>query len=105
MIKLLACDCGSSEQLIRQALHRYEYKNWAMEPILKGKSKCLAEVERLIREYPDETAFRTLFAHINNTGKWCVVLGFNENGGKWSDISHRDMKSDVDAEIIVENFS
>lgn len=105
MIKLLVCDCGSSEQLIRQALHKYEYKNWAMEPIIKGKSKCLAEVERLIRENPGESAFQTLFSHINGTGKWCVILGTNENGAKWSDISRHDMKSDVDAEIIVENFS
>lgn len=105
MIKLLACDCGSSEQLVRQALHRYEYKNWAMEPLIKGKSKCLTEVERMIRENPDDSSLRTLFSHINNSSKWCVILGYNGDISRWSDISHHDMKSDVDAEIIVENFS
>ena len=105
MIKLLVCDCGSSEQLIRQALHKYEYKNWAMEPIIKGKSKCLTEVERLIRENPEETSLRALFSFINGTGKWCVILGIGKNGCRWSDISRHDMKSDVDAENIVEDFS
>lgn len=105
MITLLACECGSSEQLIRQALHKYEYKNWAMQPIIKGKTKCLTEVERLIRAYPEDVSLRALFSHINSTGKWCVILGSDENGTRWSDISHHDMKSDIDAELIVENFS
>lgn len=105
MIVLLTCDCGSAEQRIRQSLHRYEYKNWAMEPIIKGKSQCLSKVEGLIRERQDEPALQALFSHINNNGKWCVILGLNKNGCKWSDISHGDMKSDVDAEIIIENFS
>ena len=105
MIKLLACDCGSSEQLVRQALHRYEYKNWAMEPLIKGKSKCLTEVEKMIRENPDDPSLRALFSHINNSSKWCVILGYNSTSSRWSDISHHDMKSDVDAEVIIENFS
>lgn len=105
MITLLACECGSSEQLIRQALHKYEYKNWAMQPIFKGKTKCLSEVERLIRENPEEVAYRALFSHINGTGKWCVILGHDKKGARWSDISHHDMKSDVDAELIVADFS
>lgn len=105
MIKLLACDCGSSEQRIRQALHGYKYKNWAMEPIIKGKSKCLAEVEVMIRERQDDDSLHALFSHINNSGKWCVILGINDTCTRWSDIARGDMKSDVDAELIVENFS
>lgn len=103
---VITCECGGSENLVRQALHRYGYKNWAMEPIVKGKSKSLAEVEALIRKFPDSTILKALFAHINNNSKWCVILGYDYNGNsKWSDISHNDMKSDVEAESIVENFA
>lgn len=106
MISIVTCDCGSSEQLVRQHLHKYEYSRWATEPILKGKTKSLAEVERLIRIYPDESDLRALFSFINNTGKWCVFIGYDDDGNvRWSDISHNDMKSDVEAEAIVANFS
>lgn len=106
MITLLTCECGSAEQLVRQALHRYEYKNWAMEPIHKGKTSSLVEVEKLIREFPDNSDLKALYSHINNNGKWCVILGYTKSGNvKWSDISHNDMKSDVEAELIVKNFA
>lgn len=105
MIGLLSCECGGAEQLIRQALHRYEYRNWAMEPIKKGKTASLSEVERLIRKYPDSIELKALFSHINNNGKWSVVLGYNDDSVKWADISHNDMKSDVEAEVIVSNFA
>ena len=106
MIKIVTCECGSSEQLVRQALHRYEYKNWAMEPIKKGKTASLTEVEALIRKFPDNSDFKSLYAHINNNGKWCVIIGYDKSGNaRWSDISRNDMKSDVEAELIVQNFA
>lgn len=106
MIKCVACSCGSSEHLIRQALHKYEYRNWAVEPIIQGKTKCLSAIEELIRKFPDDDNFRSLYSHINNNGKWCVILGYDGNGNsRWSDIAKRDLKSDVEAETIVENFS
>lgn len=105
MIKLTTCECGGSENLVRQALHRYEYKKWAMEPIIKGKTKSLAMVEELIRKYPDNMDLKALYSHINNNGKWCVILGVSDSAVKWADISRRDMKSDVEAEIIVNNFN
>lgn len=105
MLSIVTCDCGSSEQLVRQALHRYEYKNWAMEIIRKGKSASLTEVERLIRMFPDSPELKALFAHINNNSKWCVIIGYNDDGNvRWADISRSDMKSDIEAELITQNF-
>lgn len=105
-LSIVTCDCGSAENLVRTHLHRYEYKNWAMEPIKKGKSASLAEVERIIRKFPESTDAKALFSHINNNSKWCVIIGYTNDGNvKWSDISHNDMKSDVEAEIIVNNFN
>ena len=106
MIKLIACSCGSSEGLIRQALHKYEYRNWAVEPIIQGKTKSLSAVEELIREFPDDDGLRALYSHINNNGKWCVILGYDKEGNsRWADIAKHDFKSDVEAESIVERFS
>lgn len=105
MISLVACSCGSSENLIRQALHKYNYNNWAMAPIKQGKTASLTEVERLIRKFPDDLGLKGLYSHINSTGKWCVIIGYNKDSVRWSDISHNDMKSDVDAECIIEDFA
>ena len=106
MLAIVTCDCGSAENLVRTHLHKYEYRNWAMEPINKGRTASLTKVEDLIRQFPDSSDLRSLYAHINNNSKWCVILGYNKNGNmKWSDISRGDMKSDVEAELIVQNFS
>lgn len=105
MVKLITCDCGSAEQLIRQALHKYGYKNWAMEPIKKGKVASLKEVEEQIRKRPDSPELRALFSHINGNGKWCVILGIAGDMVRWTDISKHDMKSDIEAEAIIANFS
>lgn len=105
MIKLITCECGGSEGLVRRALHKYEYKNWAMEPVVKGKSKSLQVVEDLLRQYPKNPQLEALFSFISHTGKWAVIIGYNDEGVRWSDISHGDMKSDVEAENVVEIFS
>lgn len=105
MLKIIACECGSSENLIRQALHRYEYKNWAMEPINSGKAKSLQTIEELLRKYPRNPQLEALFSMVKNSGKWAVIIGYNDDEVRWSDISHNDFKSDVEAENIVEIFS
>lgn len=105
MIALITCDCGSAEGLIRQALHKYEYKGWATQPIFKGKMQSLKKIEELIRQYPDRPEISALFAHVNNNGKWVVILGYDKDGAKWSDISRKDMKSDIEAEAIISRFA
>ena len=104
-ISLVTCDCGSAEGLIRQALHKYEYKCWATEPISKGKSSSLAKIEELIRKMPDSVELKALFSHVKNNSKWCVIIGYDGKVAKWSDISKHDMKSDIEAEAIVGHFS
>lgn len=105
MLVILTCECGSAEQLVRQALHRYEYKNWAMEPIYKGKSNCLQSVENMIRKFPENQRLKDLYAHINNNSKWAVFLGYDDEGADWADISHGKMKEDVDAEVVVNKYT
>lgn len=105
MLVVLTCECGSAEQLVRSAMHRYEYKNWAMEPIYRGKKNCLQSVENLIRKFPDDQKLRELFAFINNNSKWAVFLGYDEESADWADISHGKMKEDVDAEVVVNKYT
>lgn len=105
MITLLACECGSSEELIRQTLHKYEFKGWATQQIFKGKAKSLAKIEELIRAYPQSPELQALFSHVNNIGKWVVILGHDDGSVRWTDISKHDMKSDIEAEAIIANFS
>ena len=104
MLVILTCTCGNSENLVRSSLHRYKYDNWAMEPITKGKSSCLQKVEDLIRDYPDNTDIKDLFAHIKNSSKWVIFLGYDENSSKWADVGHGQMKADAEAEAIVNRY-
>lgn len=104
MLVILTCTCGNSETLVRKSLHRYEYKKWATEPIYSGKENSLKSVENLINKFPDRTEFRDLYAHINNSSKWVVFLGYNDDSAKWADIGHGQMKADAEAEVIVEKY-
>lgn len=104
-IYCITCECGSSEQLTRQCLHRYGYKNWAMEKIYKGKTTSLTKVEELIQKSPTDDKLRALYSHINNSSKWVVILGIKGKNSHWADIARGDMKSDIEAESIIEKLS
>lgn len=104
MIKVVTCTCGSAEGLVRQALHRYEYKKWAVIPLIQGKAQSLSALEGLMREYPESDELKALYAHINNSSKWAVIIGYKNDSVEWSDISRGDIASDVRAEVIVEKF-
>lgn len=104
MIVILTCSCGSAEQLVRQALHKYEYRNWAMEPIYQGKENSLKSVENMMRKFPNNHRLEDLYAYINNNSKWAVFLGYDEESLEWADISHGRMKEDVEAQTVVEKY-
>lgn len=104
MLVVLTCSCGSSEQLVRSAMHRYGYDRWATEPIYDGKDNCLKSVDNMIKKFPNETRLKDLYNFIKNNSKWAVFLGYDEDSLMWADISHGRMKEDAEAEIVVEKY-
>lgn len=101
MISVITCLCGGSTSLVRNYLHSINYPNWMDIPIYQGKEKSLA----LTNQLPPSDGKEMLKSFLNGASKWAVIIGYNNEECKWSDISHNGPKSRIEAEFVVKNFS
>lgn len=95
------CNCGSSDQLVRTCLQGAGFSDWASAPIIKGKEKTRVALAGL-PPFPEVEMFDHF---LETTGKWAVILGYNDEGCRWSDIAHNAPASTVKAEFIVKVYS
>jgi len=100
MIAVCACMCGSSESMARNFLKSVEYPDWLNIRIYKGKEKSRS----LLNQMPPVPEKEMLEHFLKNASKWVVIIGYNENSMKWSDIAHNAPKSRIEAEFVVKNF-
>ena len=100
MIAVIACMCGSSESVARNFLKSVGYKDWLNIPIEKGKERSLA-VLNYLPPVPEKEMLQNL---LKNASKWVVIIGYNKDSMKWSDISHDGPKSRIEAEFVVRKF-
>lgn len=101
MIKIIACYCGSSDSLIRNYLKSINYPEWMSIPISKGKESSLSVINQL----PPSDGKEMLKSFLNGASKWAVIIGYNNEECKWSDIAHNGPKSRIEAEFVVKKFS
>ena len=101
MIKIITCLCGSSESLVRNFLHSINYSDWMSIPIVQGKEKSLAVLNQL----PPAPEKDMLKNFLKDASKWAVIIGYDQENMKWSDIAHNGPKSRIEAEFVVKNFS
>lgn len=101
MILVCGCHCGSTEMKARNFLRRAGYKDWDKITIHRGKEASRA----LVRFMPDCLETRAFNDFLDDTGTWCVIIGFNDEVCRWSDIAHNTPKSTIEAELIVERFA
>jgi hypothetical protein len=101
MIAVVACHCGSSDSLVRNFLSSVGYADWATIPITKGREASLSFTNQL----PPSDGKDMLKSLLANASKWAIIIGWEGNVVKWSDIAHNWSKSSIDARLIVENFS
>lgn len=99
-VAVIACQCGSSDSMARNFLKRVGYQNWLDVPIHRGKEKSRSFLNQL----PPVPEKEMLANFLNNASKWVVIIGYDEQTMKWSDISHNAPKSTIEAEFIVQNF-
>lgn len=99
-LAVIACMCGSSDSLVRNFLHSVGYPEWNSIPVTRGKEKSLA----VLNQFPPSSDKEMLNNLLKNASKWAVIIGYNEDGMKWSDISHNGPKSRIEAEFVVRNF-
>lgn len=101
MIVCVTCMCGSVEQKARGFLKRVGYADWATIPIHKGKDKS-KKVVQYLPNFPEVEMLKNFLEHAS---KYVVILGYDRNGCRWSDITHGLPKSEIDAEFIVKQFA
>lgn len=101
MILATGCECGSTDPMIRGFLKKEGYKDWLMVPIIKGKEKSL----RMLRGVPQYPEIEMLQNYVKNASKWAVIVGYNEQGCRWADLTHGKAKSKVEASLILESFA
>lgn len=100
-IAVVACLCGSSESLARNFLKSVNYPGWMDIKVNKGKEKSLSVLNQL----PPAPEREMLENFLKSASKWVVIIGYNQNSMKWSDISHNGPKSSIEAEFVVKNYS
>ena len=100
MITVIACHCGSSESLARNFLKSINYPDWMDIPIHRGREKSLAVLNQL----PPTQEKEMLRSLLKNASKWVIIIGYNQDSMKWSDISHNGQKSRIEAEYVVKSF-
>ena len=100
MITVIACHCGSSESLARNFLKSINYLDWMDIPIHRGREKSLAVLNQL----PPTQEKEMLRSLLKNASKWVIIIGYNQDSMKWSDISHNGQKSRIEAEYVVKSF-
>lgn len=100
MIKIIACYCGSSDSLVRNFLKSINYEHWLDISVEKGKDKSLSVVNQL----PQTPEKDMLKSFLSNASKWAVIIGYDGETMRWSDIAHNGPKSKIEAEFVVKNY-
>ena len=101
MIAVIACMCGSSDNLARNFLRSIKYPDWLNTPIHRGREKSKSFLNQL-PSCPEKDMLANL---LKNASKWVIIIGYDEQSMKWSDISHNGPKSRIEAEFVVKTFS
>lgn len=99
-LAIVACQCGSSDSLVRNFLHSVGYPDWNSIPMARGKEKSLAVVNQL----PPAPEKEMLQHFLKDASKWAIIIGYDQDSMKWSDIAHSGPRSRIEAEFVVKNF-
>lgn len=100
MIAVCSCQCGSVDSLIRNFLKSVGYEDWYNIPIAKGREKSLA----ILNYFPPVPEKDMLKSFLKDASKWAVIIGYDNNSMRWSDIAHNATKSRIEAEFVVHHF-
>ena len=100
-IRIVACNCGSSEQVARRFLERAGYKDWMNAPIARGK-EASRKIASSLSFFPEA---QMLDNYLQGASKWVVIIGWNDKGCRWADLVHSPTKSEIEGQVIVETFA
>lgn len=103
MLCCVACQCGSSDKLIRTRLDFCGYRDFLSIPITKGKEKSIS----VLNSIPQIDAVVMLKNYIKNCSKYAVVLGYDDEGnGRWVDLANgKAIVNNIDLKNILAYFT
>lgn len=100
-IAVITCRCGSTTSMARNFLRSVGYPDWMSIPVHQGKENSLAVLNQL----PYTPEKEMLQSFLKDASKWVVIIGYDQDSMKWSDIAHNGPKSRIEAEFVVKNYS
>jgi len=100
-IAVVTCHCGSTEQVARNFLEKNGYPGWMSIKVHKGKEES-RRVAKSLAGFPEA---QMLDNYLQNVSKWVVIIGWNENGCRWTDLTHNPSKASVEGQLIIETFA
>lgn len=102
MLKVISCQCGSSDNLVRSRLGKFRYPDALSIPIVKGREKSNS-VLNSIPQFDEVNDIRT---HLTGVTKWAIIIGYDENNLRWVDLANGQfVKNDVDLELLLKHFA
>lgn len=103
MLCCVACQCGSSDKLIRTRLEFCGYGDPLGVSIIKGKEKSIS----VLNSIPQIDAVVMLKNYIKNCSKYAVVLGYDDEGnGRWVDMANgKAVMNNIDLKNILSDFA
>ena len=104
MILLLACNCGGVVPLLRGVLKEAGCDGWLDVPVYQGKKYALETLEQFPEYYRKLPQWGALYDSINNRSSFAVVIGYDKDNFRWSDVVMGDLKSNLDGQIIAKQF-
>lgn len=105
MLAILACQCATSELKARRVLRNVGIKNYLGVRCYLGKISIGIGLENMPEAVRNSTEWRALKDLINSKSSYSVIVGWDQNQMKWSDIYDGRIESVVPAEKIIEYFA
>lgn len=101
MISAIACACGNSEKLIRSRLQAAGVKDYMSVPLAIGRDKSLKSVS-LLPKYPE---IAVLPNYITSHSSYAVVIGYDEDGCDWVDVTKDGEMGQLKLKVIIRDFT
>jgi len=105
-LKVYTCTCGGAENTARQLLKAAKGVKWLEVPVVKGKNKVAAELEKLPEFVKNSPQFKALKAMIGHKSKFVVFLGYSTEHQAviWADVASGKLSEKLDGQMIAEKY-
>ena len=104
MLILLVCNCGGAEPLARSVLKEAGVKDWLVTSLVRGNKNCLEWINKLPSATRNLDVVDALFMMIKNKSRYAVIVGYDDEHFRWSDVANGSIKAKLDGEVIAKQF-